>query len=131
MKIKEFQTSSAARLFEFWQEIGKKIPYFFPVSFDQWQVCLIADELEGERIFKELKTFYASEGDQVLGFVQFGQPNYAWDEKGQKYTDPDIGVIRHLYYQQDQPDIGEALLQKACDYLALFQMKHAFYHILH
>jgi ribosomal protein S18 acetylase RimI-like enzyme len=85
--------------------------------------------LTGETIFKSLETYVATEKGHVLGFVQHGQPNFAWNEDG-KYYDPQIGVIRHLYFDQGRSDAGEALLAQATDDLASFPQNHAFYHIL-
>jgi len=117
-------------LFEYWEEIGESVPYFFPVSASKWQNCFLQDELDGERTFKELETYIAKENGQVLGFIQYGQPNFECDESGQKYYNPHIGVIRHLYFEKGRNDIGDALLAKAEDYLAYFDNKYAFYHIL-
>ncbi len=130
MEIREYQESDLHKLFEYWKRMGTHVPYFFPVPASRWQTCLLNDELDGERIFKRLETYFVTEDDRVLGFVQYGQPNFAWDEKGQKYPDPDIGVLRHLYFDEGRNDVGEALLTKANDYLARFRQKHAFYHIM-
>ncbi len=129
MDIREYTEQDRPRVFEYWNKVGTDIPYFFPVSAEQWQTCLLEDQLDGERTFKSLKTYLATEHDQVLGFVQYGQPYFAWDENGQKYYDPHISVIRHLYYDKDRDDVGEALLARASDDLACYAQRHAFYHI--
>ncbi|MCP4538710.1 MAG: GNAT family N-acetyltransferase [Chloroflexi bacterium] len=128
MNIKEYKKDDLHKLFEYWQKMGAAIPYFFPVSASKWQTCLLEDELEGEKVFKSLETYVATESDQVLGFVQYGQPNFAWDENGNKYSDPQIGVIRHLYFERGRNDVGEALLAKISDRMTQFQQNHAFYH---
>lgn len=130
MEIRKFQASDATKLFSYWGKTGAEIPYFFPVSISKWQACLLEDELDGEEIFKNLETHFVTVEDQIIGFVQYGQPNFAWKENGGKYHNPDIGVIRHLYYDQDQPNAGEILIQKAKDYLERFSHQYAFYHIL-
>ena len=61
MDIREYQASDMYRLFEYWRRVGAVIPYFFPVSAQRWQVCLLEDELNGERIFKNLETYFATE----------------------------------------------------------------------
>lgn len=129
MDIREYTERDRHRVFEYWNKVGTDIPYFFPVSAQQWQTCLLEDQLDGERIFRSLTTYLATENDQVLGFVQYGQPNFAWDEGGQKYYNPPIGVVRHLYYEKDRNDVGEALLARANDDLACFAQRYAFYHI--
>lgn len=102
MNIKECQKDDLNELFEYWKRVGTSIPYFFPVSASKWRTCLLEDELDGERIFKSLETHVVTESDQVLGFVQYGQPNFACDESGNKYYDPHIGVIRHLYFEKGE-----------------------------
>jgi ribosomal protein S18 acetylase RimI-like enzyme len=130
MDIREYRRSDLHNVFEYWKKVGTDIPYFFPVSAQRWQTCLLEDELDGERIFDSLETYLATESGQVLGFVQCGQPNYAWDEIGQKRPHPHIGVIRHLYFEKGRSDVGEALLAKAGDHLARFDQNYAFFHIL-
>jgi ribosomal protein S18 acetylase RimI-like enzyme len=130
MDITEYQRGDLHRLFAYWRKVGTDIPYFFPVSAQRWQTCLLEDELNGERTFNSLATYLATERGQVLGFVQCGRPNYAWDENGQKRCNLHIGVIRHLYFEKERSDVGEALLAKAGDHLARFDRNHAFYHIL-
>jgi ribosomal protein S18 acetylase RimI-like enzyme len=116
-------------LYSFWQNLGKDIPFFFRVSPETWQECFLEDRLDGRLIFKTLHTWLAFGRDELLGFVQFGQPNFAWDSAGNPYSDPVIGVIRHLYFKQDAPEAGQALLAKAESFLEQFRVQHAFYHI--
>jgi len=130
MEIKIYRETDLPKLHGYWYRLAEDIPYFYPVSADKWQACLLTDELDGERIFNDLETHFVAGSDGVLGFVQFGQPSFAWDEAGRKYCDPDIGVIRHLYFDRDRLDVGDALLTKAEDGLARFPQLHAFYHIL-
>lgn len=130
MDIREYQQSDLPSLFEYWREVGAEIPYFFPVSSQKWQACLLKDELNGKEIFKNLQTYLAVENGQIQGFVQCGQPNYAWDETGEKHCNPHIGVIRHLHFDRERNDVGETLLAKANDNLTRFDRTHAFYHAL-
>lgn len=130
LKISTCQQRDLPRLFEYWKHVGQGIPYFFPVSVQAWQTCLLADELAGEKLFKRLETYLATENGQILGFVQYGQPNFAWDSGGQKHDKPRIGVIRQLYFEEGRNDVGRALLAKADEFLARFDQNHAFYHIL-
>lgn len=129
MDIREYQENDLHRLFEYWRKVGTDIPFFFPVSAAKWQTCLLQDKLDGEPMFKRLETHMATESGQVLGFVQCGQPHFAWDEGRQKHSNPHIGVIRHLTFEKGRHDIGEALLAKAGDQLACYDRRYAFYHI--
>ena len=100
IELKKYNEESLPKLFEFWKKIGTSIPYFFSVSDRRWQSCLLQDELNGEPTFKDLETFIAIEKDQILGFVQYGQPNFGWSTNGEKLYSPQIGVIRHFYFEK-------------------------------
>ena len=130
MEINEYQESDLRRLFSYWRGVGAEIPFFFRVSVQVWQDCLLNGELHGNTLFRTLETYLATESDQVLGFVQYGQPSFAWGESGEPCASPQIGVIRHLYFKANRPDAGEALLTKASDGLAGFPSTYAFYHAL-
>lgn len=130
MNVREYRESDLESLYQFWRAVGEEIPYFFSVSVERWRTCLFKDRLEGERVFRTLQTDLATENRQVLGFVQYGEPLFACDEKGQRYEDPQIGVVRQLYSVQGREDVGEALLARAQSFLAGFEQSHAFYHIL-
>jgi len=107
-----------------------QIPYFFPVPIQTWVDFLFWDKLDGALIFKHLETYVAVENDQILGFIQYGQPAFAWDTRGQKYLNPQISVIRQLYFDQDRGDAGEVLLALTLEALAKLNPLHAFYHIM-
>lgn len=130
LTLEPFSEEHRSPLFAFWRTVGIEIPYFFPVSPERWQACLLADALDGERKFRHLETFLAFDAGRLVGFVQFGQPGFAWNERGERIMDPAIGVIRHLYFEREAPQAGRALLAQAERFLASFRRNHAFYHIL-
>ena len=117
------------RLYEFWNILGKNIPYFFPVSFQRWRDCFLEDRLDGELIFASLDTYIREEGGRILGFIQFGRPKFAWDENNVMNYQPRIGVIRYLFFEADFLDTGEALLAEALHYFEGIDQIHAFYHV--
>ncbi len=130
LRIETYQPDHLPLLFAYWLKLGAGIPYFFPVSEDHWETCLLVDRLEGEVVFKHLETYLAFKGESLLGFVQLGQPSFSWNEQGVKYPDPSFGVIRHLYFEEGYPEAGRALLMKAEGFLDQFPRSYAFYHIL-
>jgi ribosomal protein S18 acetylase RimI-like enzyme len=130
MHIKAYQKSDARRLFEYWKCLGTDTPFFFPVSLERWQACLLGDELNGECLFQWLETLLATVDGRVAGVVQFGQPHLAWETDGRMSYDPHIGVIRHLFFDCEMPNVGEALLNEASRGLARFSRQVAFYHAL-
>lgn len=74
--------------------------------------------------------YCAAEDDEMLGFVQFGQPSFAWNANGLRPRNPQFGVIRQPYFEEDRPEAGQALLAKADAYLKRFNQIYAFYHAL-
>jgi len=130
MEVQRYQESHRDALLAYWRDLGASVPYFFPVSPKRWQDCLLDDELNGERLFGSLETLLAIENGQILGFAQYGQPNFAWDTNGQRYDNPHIGIIRHFYFERARLDVAEAMLARAKAYLRAFPQGYAFYHIL-
>ncbi len=128
--IREYRESDLESLLECWKRLGRDIPYFFPVSPRVWETCLLHDASDGEPMFEDLHTVLATDRGRVVGFVQYGQPHFAWDERGKRYLNPQIGVVRQLYFREGHDKAGEALLAEADDRLARFSRTHAFYHAL-
>jgi ribosomal protein S18 acetylase RimI-like enzyme len=128
--IKRYDASDAGRVYAYWRSTGHDVPYFFDVSAKRWHRCLVEDEREGEQVFDLVETVLALAGDGVVGFVQYGKPNFAWDPDGQKVYAPHIGVVRQLYFERGRPDVGHALMAQAEPFLAEFGQSFAFYHAL-
>ena len=129
MEIRKVRPNDFSVLFEYWQNIGKKIPFFFPVSFNKWQTCLFQDELDGELMFEESEIYVVIDHEKIHGFVQGIQPAFAWNEKGGKYHSPQIGIIRHFYFDESQTEVADQLWDQIEPFINQFCQKHAFYHI--
>jgi len=130
MEIRKYQKDNTHELYEYWQRVGAAVSYFFPVSIERWQACLLKDELNGERLFEHIGTYFAIVNEQIVGLVQYGRPHFVWDAKGQKHYNPRAGVIRQLYFEKNRPDVGEALLLQSIQGLSGCGQLYAFYHIL-
>ena len=117
-------------LFAYWNQLGKGIPYFFKVQQEKWIDCLLHDNLDGETLYQHSEVLIAWEKENVLGFVQYGQPHLGFGADGQTVLDPHIGNLRHLYFPAGRPEVGEALYAAAWQYLEEFEQVYAFYHIL-
>ena len=132
MRLIKADIDNSDQLYLYWNELGREIPYFFHVKKEVFLRCLFHDSLNGEEIFKYLETYYVEDQGEIVGFIQFGKPNFQWDTKGQKTTNVDIGVIRNIYFNRDREEVGEALIEKAKDYFKKenFSVVHAFYHIM-
>lgn len=130
MVIERYDVSDVSRLYAYWRKVGSDVPYFFDVSEERWHHCLVRDEREGERVFKQIETALAVARDEVLGFVQYGEPSFGWDTGGRKVYAPQIGVVRQLYFDRGRPDVGHALMERAAAFLTQFERGHAFYHAM-
>jgi ribosomal protein S18 acetylase RimI-like enzyme len=129
MEVVKYQEAYFEPLFLFWKRLAEKVPYFFSVSPEKWRECLLEDKLGNEKMFLFQEIFIAIEKGQVVGFSQFGRPAFAWDKNGQKYKDPQIGVLRHFYFDEGRSDAAELLFIQSENYLKQFPHQHAFYHI--
>lgn len=131
MNIAKFDKVNVNRLFNYWNEISKEIPYFFNVDFNQWVQCLFEDEIEGEKIFKYLEGYFFEENNKVIGFIQFGQPNYYYNAGIKTYVN-NIGAIRNIFYDKNRIDVGKILIEKAEEYFKNnnFETCFAFNHVI-
>jgi ribosomal protein S18 acetylase RimI-like enzyme len=129
MEAVRYQEDYFEPLFSYWKKLSERIPYFFSVSPQRWCECLLEDKLGSERIFRFQEIFLAIDKGEVVGFVQYGQPAFAWDENGQLYNNPRIGVIRHLYFEEGRLEAARLLFACSENYMKQFSGQHAFYHI--
>jgi ribosomal protein S18 acetylase RimI-like enzyme len=129
MEVVKYQEGYFEPLFLFWKRLAEKVPYFFSVSPEKWRECLLEDQLGKEKMFLFQEILIAIENGQIVGFSQFGQPAFAWDTNGQKYNSPQIGVLRHFYFDEGRSDAANLLYADSEIYLNQFLNQHAFYHI--
>lgn len=130
MQVRKYQASDLDALFAYWQRLGAKIPYFFPVTRVQWQACLFADQLDNEPKFLLQETLVAEENAQIIGFIQGVQPAFAWNAQGEKYQKPPMGILRHFYFDAGRPEVARQLFASMEPFITQFQHQFAFYHIL-
>lgn len=129
MIVRRYQEDDFESLFVYWQGLSKKIPYFFPVTSSKYHECMFEDKLDNEKKFLFQETFVAEENGQIIGFIQYGQPAFTWNEQGRKYRNPQIGIIRHFYFEADRPAVADLLFSQCKSYMEQFSEQHAFYHI--
>lgn len=132
MEIISIRKENCNKIKGYWNELSKNIPYFYPVNIDELTYSLLEDRKYGERIFEYLKSYLIEENNEILGFIQFGKPHIYWDTKGEKIYNPNIGVIRNIYFNEDRPDVGRILINKAEDFFNKnnFDNCFAFNHVL-
>ena len=107
MKVWKYRAEDFEPLFAYWKRLGEGIPYFFPVTPDKWQQCMFEDLLDNQKMFLFQETFVAKVNGHIAGFIQYGQPSFAWDENGEKYRNPQIGNIRQFYEHLGFEDCGK------------------------
>ena len=132
MWIIEVNNGNIGILFDYWNELGESIPYFYKATYESFKRSLFDDTFEGMPIFQSNKVYICSEDDQVKGFIQYGIPTFHFTETGKITKDINIGVIRNLYYEETRPDIGRALLDLAMNFFKNNNIKdiYAFYHAM-
>ena len=132
MQIIEVNRDNAEILFDYWNEIGKSIPYFYRTTYKSFLKSLFDDTFEGMTIFKNNNIFVATEDGQAKGFIQYGIPTFHFTEAGKITNDINIGVIRNLYYEESRTDIGRALLDLSLNFYKENTIKdiYAFYHAM-
>lgn len=132
MNIVKVDKLNVNKLLIYWEDISKEVPYFFEVSKEDFENCLFNDKRDGEEMFNYLDTYFVEENNRVLGFIQFGQPSFHFNSLGEKYYNPNIGVIRNIYYDENKRDAGRKLIEKAESYFEKNNLDahYAFYHAL-
>ena len=75
-------------------QLGFETPYFFKVDYETWKKSFTEDiDGEGRTMFAMLnvKAFY--ENDELVGFVQYGNTAFGFDENGEISSDVSYAVI--------------------------------------
>ena len=104
-------------------------PYFFPLSFDDWKRSFDGDvDGQGRLLFRKLTTKAAYDGDQLIGFVQYGRSAFGFDDQGELSDQVSYPIIRNLYFDADRADSGALLLKDALDDLGSEARVYAFFH---
>lgn len=132
MKIIDITKDNAMILFDYWKGIGKGIPYFYETTYEAFVSSIFFDKFNNMEILKVNFVKAAIDRDRVVGFIQYGVPGFHYTESGELLNDPDIGVIRNLYFDRDQMDVGNKLIDTALEYFKnkCYENLYAFYHAM-
>lgn len=104
-------------------------PYFFRVPYAAWKESFVNDvDGEGRTLFKELVVKAAYEDNKLVGFVQYGNSAFGFDEQDEISSAVSYPIIRNLYFDADREDAGEQLLQAALDAFGATERVYAFFH---
>lgn len=132
MRIIDINKANVMILFEYWKELGKAIPFFYETTYEAFVSSIFFDKFNNMEIFKDNFVKAAIDGDRVVGFIQYGIPGFHYTETGELLNDPNIGVIRNLYFDREQFDIGNKLIDTALEYFNNnnYDNLYAFYHAM-
>jgi len=104
-------------------------PVFFDVDFEVWKKSFEDDtDGEGRTLFKELYVKTVFDGDEFLGFIQYGKSAFGFDEDGEISSKVSYLVIRHFFFKEGRDDAGKLLLNDAIQYLGTNERIYAFFH---
>lgn len=85
-------------IYDYSRQVGKGIPYMFDVKYESWLESFNNDEdYESEKMFREIFTYAAFSENEIIGFIQFGIPEYIYLGEEKCYSG-NYGVIRNLYF---------------------------------
>lgn len=104
-------------------------PQFLPADFESWKTSFLEDvDGEGRTLFADLRGKVACDGDVPVGFIQYGRTAFGFDEQGEISHQVHYCVIRSLYFDEDRPDAGRALLEASLEDFAGESTVYAFFH---
>lgn len=104
-------------------------PYCFAQPFAVWKESFLMDvDGEGRTLFKELIVKAAYDDDQLIGYIQYGNSAFGFDQQWDISADVSYHIIRNLYFDSNRPDAGECLLRAALDTFGKTDQVYAFFH---
>lgn len=116
-------------VYEYMQKLS--FPYHYETEYDRWECAFLRDtDGEGRALFRDLQTLGAYEHGKLIGFLQYGQSAFGFDENGAITPDISYAIIRNFYYDEGREDAGRELLHEALRRMAAFCQPdvYAFFH---
>jgi len=69
----EINGDNSRELYDYFNELIGIIPFYLPVGFEIWKQSMFDDrENDGDRLFKDIRTYMLKNDGKVDGFIQFG-----------------------------------------------------------
>lgn len=110
-------------------QIGFTFPYMFSTSFDEWRESMLNDiDGDGRRLFKDIKIMAAYDKEKIVGFIQYGNTAFGFDETGNISNNITYPVIRMIYFNEEYEEAGNMLVEKALEDLNNKDRIYAFFH---
>lgn len=105
------------------------VPFCFSADFESWKRAFLRDvDGEGRTLFRNLAAKAAFDGDTLVGFTQFGNTAFGFDDRGEISGAVSYPVIRSLCFDEGREDAGRLLLQAAMEELGSADKVYAFFH---
>ena len=113
MQIVEYCSDQLEHLVNIYNEFTRLVPHCYPVEGKELARAFGGEcgvESDGERL--DCETVYVALESELLGFVHVGQRHVNKEERGKC-----LGIIRFLCYPRGRRDAGQALLDRAEQWL--------------
>lgn len=110
-------------------QLGLETPYFFDISFEDWRKSFEDDiDGEGRKLFKELTAKVVYDGNELVGFMQYGKTAFGFDDSGWISKEISYPIVRNLYFLKGREDVGLLLFNEAVESFESEQRIYAFFH---
>lgn len=117
---------ASERLFNY--QLGFDSPYF-DTDYNNWEKSFAMDvDGEGRTLFRKLEVKAAYDGTELIGFIQYGNTAFGFDERGEISSDVTYCVIRNLFFDKGREDAGKLLLADAINYFKTTDGIYAYFH---
>ena len=125
--LKITDITNLAQIFDY--QMRLQSPCFFTANFESWKESFENDiDGEGRVLFQKLHGKAAYDGDSLIGFIQYGNTAFGFDDSGEISMDVSYPVIRSLYFDEGREDAGKLLLQEAMEEFESADKVYAFFH---
>lgn len=105
------------------------IPYMFHVDFEEWKKSMFYDiDGDGRTLFKTLYTKGIYLKEKLVGYIQYGKTAFGFNRQGEISNEVSHSVIRSLYFEKHNIDIGSSLIEYALKELKATERIYAFFH---
>lgn len=104
-------------------------PFFLTKDYQAWKESFTEDvDGEGRTLFKKLFVKAAYEEKKLVGFIQYGNTAFGFDNQGEISSEISYPVIRNFYFDKGRSDAGVLLLKEATKAFETAERVYAFFH---
>lgn len=104
-------------------------PHYFSTDYNCWLESFDNDiDGGGRKLFKTLFVKAIYNNEKMVGFIQYGETSFGFDDNGEISNDISYAVIRNFYFDENRIDAAKCLLDAALNYFNKFNVIYAFFH---